>query len=124
MMIILSTLTTAQSKQSQSDSNKLDKIIGTWVIDLRPDPDSDNYFKDFVIDSVEAKSFSGKFYDTNFSNGYLNSKWGNKIYFAFSTKDASNTYFHSGYIEDEKIFGISYSPERKFTMPWFGEKIK
>jgi CubicO group peptidase (beta-lactamase class C family) len=98
-----------------------DKIKGTWIIDLRPEPNSEPYLKDFIITPNEGKSFSGEFYGTEFSNGIFNSDWEN-LYFAFSTKDEANTYFHSGYIIGNKIYGISYSSERKFTSHWTGIK--
>lgn len=109
------------SAQSETKDLKPSEIKGTWIIDLRPTPDSESYLKDFSIENIVGKSFSGKFYDTDFENGQLNLDWG-KIYFAFTTKDASNSYFHSGYFERDKVFGVSYSPERIFTLPWTGRK--
>ena len=98
-----------------------DKVKGTWIIDLRPEPNSEPYLKDFIITPNEGKSFSGEFYGTEFSNGIFNSDW-DKLYFAFSTNDITNTYFHSGYISGNKIFGVSYSSERKFISQWTGIK--
>ena len=114
-------VTFAQSETTGTNDTRPEEIRGTWIIDLRPTPDAENYFKEFVIEKLDGKSFSGKFYDTDFENGQLNLDWG-IVYFAFTTKDASNSYFHSGYFEGNKVFGISYSPERKFTLPWTGEK--
>lgn len=98
-----------------------DKIQGTWIIDLRPEPNSEPYLRDFVITPKDGKNFSGEFYGTEFSNGIFNTDW-EKLYFAFNTKDNTNTYFHSGYIIGNKIYGISYSAERKFTSQWTGTK--
>ena len=98
-----------------------DNIKGTWIIDLRPEPNSEPYLKDFLITPNEGKSFSGEFYGAEFSNGIFNTDWEN-LYFAFSTKNTINTYFHSGYIIGNKIYGISYSSERKFTSHWTGTK--
>jgi len=100
-----------------------DELIATWQIDLRPTPDSEAYYKDFVIESLNGKTFSGEFYDTKFNNGYINTSW-DKIYFGFTTKDASSTYFHSGSIAGNKIEGTTYSPEREFTSYWTGTKKK
>lgn len=111
----------AQSGPTSNTDVDLNKVEGVWIIDLRPTPDSEPYLKDFVIEEIEGNSFSGKFYDTDFENGSLNLSW-DKLYFAFTTKDASSTYFHSGFIEDEIMYGISFSPERSFTAPWRGEK--
>jgi hypothetical protein len=111
----------AQSESTEINDSGIDKIKGIWTIDLKPTPDAESYLKEFSIENIDGKSFSGKFYETDFVNGQLNLDWG-KIYFAFTTKDASNSYFHSGYFEGDNVFGISYSAERKFTLPWTGEK--
>ena len=97
--------------------------MGTWVIDLRPTPDSEPYLKDFKFTKIEGKQFEGEFYGYPFSGGFLNFDW-DKIYFAFTTADQSGTYFHSGYIEGNKVFGLSLNENRKFVLPWKGERKK
>lgn len=109
-----------QKKQSTGGSN-LSGIQGTWEIDLRPTPASEPYLKEFVISNVTDKNFAGTFYGSDFTNGQINGSW-ERIYFAFTTGDKDSSYFHSGYIEDGKIYGISYSPDRKFITPWSGRK--
>ena len=113
----------AQTDSSNVNSNNSELILGTWIIDLKPSPDSDPYLKDFTIKSVDGNNFSGIFYDTQFEDGILNLNW-KKIYFSFSTKDKNNSYFHSGYIDGDNILGVTFSPERQFTMPWRGKKSK
>lgn len=97
------------------------QIVGTWEIDLRPKLNSDPYLKDFIISKAGEKTISGNFYGSDFENGQLNTDWG-KTYFAFTTGDKDATYFHSGIIEGNKISGVSYSPDRKFVLPWSGRK--
>jgi hypothetical protein len=94
---------------------------GTWSIDLRPSPQAPPYLKDFIIKDYQDGTFSGEFYGTPFTGGKAHTAWG-VIHFALATRDANSTYFHSGKIENGKIQGISYSPERDFVMPWFGAK--
>ena len=123
---IFITLFIADSFFAQTDETKiiehdLSQIAGVWEIDLRPTPKSQPYLEDFVIKLKEGNDFGGIFYDTKFDNGKLNLNW-KKIYFSFSTKDDNNSYYHSGFIEGDKILGITFSPERNFTMPWNGEK--
>lgn len=103
------------------NSNNLSILAGTWEIDLRPTPDAEPYLKDFVISNVAGKNFSGVFYGSQFEGGKFNGSW-EKIYFAFETGDKDSTYYHSGYIENDEIHGISYSPDRKFVTPWSGKK--
>lgn len=99
----------------------LDQVEGTWVLDLRPDPNSEPYLKDFILTLTKGKEFEGEFYGTKFTGGYFNTDW-EYLYFAFTTGDKDNVYYHSGYIIDNKIFGISYSEGRKFTSHWTGIK--
>lgn len=108
-------------KPQTNNSQNLSQIQGTWEIDLRPTPNSQPYLKEFVISSVTDKTFSGIFYGSEFTAGQLNGSW-ERIYFAFTTGDKDSSYYHSGYIENGKISGISYSPERKFITPWTGSK--
>ncbi len=101
----------------------LKDLMGTWTLDLRPTPQSESYLKDFDITNFENGKLSGTFYGTDFKEGKINTAWG-KIYFSFTTADQSNTYFHSGFIENGKIYGTSLSEGRNFMIPWFGEKKK
>ena len=98
-----------------------DSALGTWIIDLRPTPDSEPYLKEFKFSKIDGKNFDGEFYGYPFGGGFLHTDW-DKIYFAFTTSDQSSTYFHSGYIEGNKVFGITLNETRKFAMPWRGEK--
>ena len=101
----------------------LNEIEGTWQIDLRPSPDAAPYLKDFVIKLEQDNAFSGEYYETPFNNGKFNQNW-DRLYFAFSTSDQNSSYFHSGYFQDGKVNGITYSPERDFVMPWSGQKTE
>ena len=111
----------APKKIETSKTFDFEKVKGTWVIDLRPDPNSEAYLKDFIITPTTGKEFGGEFYGTAFKTGKFNTDW-EFIYFAFTTSDKDNVYYHSGYIDGDKIFGISYSPDRKFTSHWTGKK--
>ena len=117
-----STIPKSALSQNSNDFD-FEKIKGSWVIDLRPTPTSEPYLKDFVITPTIGREFSGEFYDTPFNIGVFNTDWEN-IYFAFSTGDRDNTYFHSGYIKGDEMIGVSYSESRKFTSHWTGTKRK
>lgn len=110
-----------KKQENSGDILNLDKVKGTWLLDLRPDPNSEPYLKDFILTPTKGKEFEGEFYGTKFTGGYFNTDWEN-VYFAFTTGDKDNVYYHSGYIIDDKIFGISYSEGRKFTSHWTGIK--
>ena len=110
------------AQESISNTSKsTDLFIGHWKIDLRPTPDSEAYFQFFKVNAIYGNTFKGTFYGSEIKNGLINKNW-SKIYFAFSTSDQSNEYFHSGYMKDGRLFGISYCPKRDFTAPWTGAK--
>jgi hypothetical protein len=121
LLISIAGIISAQSGSTSENNFDLIEVEGVWVIDLKPAPDSEPYLKEFSIQINEDNSFSGKFYDADFDNGKFNLNW-DKLYFAFTTVDASSTYYHSGYIEDDIMYGISFSPERSFTSPWRGKR--
>lgn len=113
--------------QRETDANLqgrlLKNLIGSWILDLRPTPQSEPYLKDFDIMGFDDGKLSGTFYETDFRDGKISTAWG-KIYFSFTTADPSGTYFHAGFVENSKIYGTSYSEARNFMIPWFGEKRK
>jgi hypothetical protein len=115
------TIPLIKKQENIKNTLNLDKVKGTWLLDLRPDPNSEPYLKDFILTPTKGKEFEGEFYGTKFSGGYFNTDWEN-LYFAFTTGYKDNVYYHSGYIIDDKIFGISYSEGRKFTSHWTGTK--
>jgi hypothetical protein len=123
LFLLASSVVMAQVPKENSTSNKpvADSVLGTWIIDLRPTPDSEPYLKEFKFTKIEGKQFDGEFYGYPFQGGFLNTDW-EKIYFAFTTADQSGTYFHSGYIEGGKVFGITLNENRKFVLPWKGDR--
>ena len=106
---------------TQTDSLKQDQFRGVWVIDLRPTENADPYLKEFVVEPDSTGTFQGLFYGSQIIEGRINTNW-DKVYFAFSTKDQNHSYYHSGYVQDNKIYGMSYCPGRAFVAPWTGEK--
>ncbi len=94
---------------------------GTWTIDLRPTPDAEGYFQTFVVTAIEGNTFTGTFYGSPIENGFINPNW-DRLYYAFTTHDQNNDYYHSGYLINGTVSGISYCPNRAFTAPWTGTK--
>jgi hypothetical protein len=111
----------ANADTLSKEQQLMSPLFGTWEIDLRPSPNDSPYLKDFTISSYEGGMLKGVFYSTPFNNGRINSAWG-KVYFAFTTADNSGTYYHSGYLENGKLYGTSFSPARGFMLPWFSTK--
>ena len=98
-----------------------DPFLGEWTIDLRPEPSAEGYYQVFQVTAIEGNTFTGTFYGSPIKNGFVNRNW-DPFYFAFTTSDASNDYYHSGYLENGTLQGISYCPDRSFTAPWTGVK--
>ncbi|WP_297795695.1 hypothetical protein [uncultured Eudoraea sp.] len=107
--------------ENQTENNDVDALIGEWVIDLRPTPQSEGYFQPFIVESIEGNNLKGTFYGSALENALLNDNW-DKVYFAFTTRDNSNEYYHSGYLHNGELFGITYCPNRNLTAPWTGTK--
>lgn len=120
LLLIVSFSITAQNV-ANNEQKKVNPLIGDWNIDLRSTPESEGYFQPFIVKSIDGNSFNGTFYGSDIKNAFINKNWP-KIYFAFSTSDQSNEYYHSGYFENDKLYGITYCPGREFTAPWTGTK--
>ncbi|WP_411894547.1 hypothetical protein [Winogradskyella sp. A2] len=119
IVLILSLVVLAPNQNALNSSD----LHGEWKIDLRPTPDSSDYFQMMTVSNIKDNTFEGTFYGSGIKDGLLNTSW-DKVYFSFTTSDATNNYYHSGYIENGKLYGISYCPKREFTAPWTGEKKK
>ena len=106
---------------TQQNTNDTNELIGKWKIDLRPTPKSPKYFQFLRITEINDRTFEGSFYGSSIKDGLINTEW-EKIYFSFTTSDASNVYYHSGYLLEDKLYGVSYCPGRSLVSPWTGEK--
>ena len=123
ILALLVTLSITMIKAQEADTamSPADPLVGEWTIDLRPTPDAEAYFQKFMVIAVDGNTFTGTFYGSPIENGLINRNW-DKLYFAFTTSDASNDYYHSGYMENGTLEGITYCPNRTFTAPWTGIK--
>lgn len=92
-------------------------LAGTWKVDLRPTPDSNAYYQEFVVESVEDRSFGGTFYGTAIEEGRINTDWGS-VHFAFVTRDDSGPYNHSGVLRGDRLEGLTHSLGRDFLAVW------
>ena len=107
--------------QSEKPAEATD-LGGTWTIDLRPSPKAEGYYQTFEVSSTKDNKIKGTFYNSKIKEGFINDNW-DRIYFAFTTSDGTNDYYHSGYLKNGRLYGISYCPGRTFTAPWNGVKI-
>ncbi len=98
-------------------------LIGTWKVDLRPTPDAEPYYQEFVVESVEGDTIRGTFYGTAIEHGRINSDWGT-VQFAFTTADGSGPYNTSGILRGTRLEGTTHSLGREFLAVWSAERAK
>ena len=97
-------------------------LTGTWRVDLRPTPDAEPYYQEFVVESVEGDTILGTFYGTAIEHGRLNTDWG-QVRFAFPTADDSGPYNTSGVLNGTQIEGTTHSLGRDFLAVWSAERV-
>jgi len=92
-------------------------LLGAWQVDLRPTPEAEPYFQEFIVESVDGDSIAGTFYGTPIQEGRLNVAWGD-LRFAFVTADGSGSYNHSGLLSNGRLSGMTHSLGRDFLAYW------
>lgn len=92
-------------------------LLGAWRVDLRPTPASPPYFQDFVVSSVQGKTFTGTFYGAPIEQARMNAEWG-ALRIAFITSDGSGPYHHSAVLSGGLIDGLTHSTGRDFLAYW------
>ena len=96
-------------------------LVGVWKVDLRPTPDAPEYFQQFVVSSVEGKTFSGTFYGAPVEQARINTDWG-AVRIAFVTADQSGPYNHSATLVGDRLEGLTNSTGRNFLSYWSATK--
>ncbi|MCA9727433.1 MAG: hypothetical protein KC729_07105 [Candidatus Eisenbacteria bacterium] len=97
-------------------------LLGTWKVDLRPTPDAEPYYQEFIVEQIEDGTFRGSFYHTPVENARLNTDWG-EVHFAFTTADNSGAYNTSGVLRDGILHGTTHSLARGFLAVWTAERV-
>lgn len=116
--VLISCTTTKAPTMSVPDSTEL---IGTWQVDLRPTPGAEEYFQEFVVTSIDGKTFQGSFYGSPISQGRINTDWF-AVRIAFMTEDGSGPYHHSAVLKNAKLEGLTNSTGRDFLSYWSATK--
>ncbi len=99
------------------------KLVGSWRVDLRPNPDAPASFQKFEVKNVEGNTFTGTFYGSKIKDARINRDW-DTVYFAFVTYDGTGPYNHSGKLVGERLEGTTNSVGRKFLAVWKAEREK
>ena len=96
-------------------------LVGVWKVDLRPKPNSAEYYQEFVVTGVNGKTFSGMFYGTPIEQARINTDWGT-VRIAFVTSDQSGPYNHSATLSGNRMEGLTNSTGRNFLSYWSATK--
>ncbi|TFG44637.1 MAG: hypothetical protein E4H41_07240 [Gemmatimonadales bacterium] len=96
-------------------------LVGVWRVDLRPTPDAEPYYQEFIVEGVEGDTIRGTFYGTPIEHGRINTDWG-QVRFAFTTADGSGPYNTSGVLSGTRVQGTTHSLGRRFLAVWSAER--
>lgn len=114
-------ITQKESKKTvpheEEQPSPMERLTGTWKVDLRPGPDAESYFQTLRIDPQGENTFSGVFYGSKIKDGLINDAW-KEISFAFTTRDQNHTYYHTVTLSDGTLSGTTYCPQRDLVAPW------
>ncbi len=122
LVVILATTLACATVPDPDPVPSVDALVGTWQVDLRPTPQSDPYFQEFVIMRAADGSFSGTFYGAEISEVRTNSDWG-ALRVAFITSDGSGPYNHTAVLRGDRLEGQTHSLGRDFLAYWSAVKV-
>ena len=94
-----------------------ERLVGTWMVDLRPTPDAPAYLQPLVIASADSSGVTGTFYGSPLTDAQLNTAW-DGVHLAFETRDGSSRYVTTARLLDGVLSGATYSPDRGLLQPW------
>jgi hypothetical protein len=116
-----SLLALSSASGAEATSSRPEALVGTWEVDLRPNPTSPPYIQSLVVETVSGNTFRGTFYGAEVSEGRFNADWGT-LRIAFVTSDASGPYNHSAVLNGSRLEGLTNSIGRKFLAYWSATK--
>lgn len=122
LAVMLAITASPVAAQSTPDTSLAARLVGSWTVDLRPTPDAPAYDKEFVIETVTGRDFTGRFYDTPIENGKINADWG-EVHLSFVSRDGSGPYNHAAVLKDGRMVGQSHSLGRDFLLVWRAKRL-
>jgi hypothetical protein len=114
-------LASTSTRAAGSTVAKPEDLVGTWEVDLWPNPAAQPYLQSLIVKAVSGITFDGTFYGAEISDGRINVDWG-AVRIAFVTADASGPYNHSAVFRDGRLEGLTNSLGRKFLAYWSATK--
>jgi hypothetical protein len=106
---------------AQEAAPNVQELIGVWKVDLRPTPDAEPYYQEFVVSKIDSNTFEGTFYGTELRHGRINTDW-DGVHFAFVTNDGSGDYNTSGVLAGDSLRGTTHSLGRAFLSVWTAKR--
>ena len=98
-------------------------LVGSWQIDLRPMPDSEPYYQEFVVELIDGTTFTVTFYGSPVSETRLNTDLGCSALLVTSM-GGSGAYLHAGVLRDDRLEGTTNSTGRGVLSVWSGERCQ
>ena len=121
ILVVAATIIGCSAMEQPTAPVSADYLVGTWQVDLRPTPDAEPYYQDFIVSEVNGNSFTGSFYGTEITEARINTDWGT-LRIAFVTADGSGPYYHSATLIGDRLEGLSNSSGRDFLSYWSAVK--
>lgn len=100
---------------------RLDELVGTWRVDLRPTPDAPPHYAELVIESADPDGLRGSFYGSPFEASAIDTQWG-ELRFAYVTADGTGDYHSSVRVRGDQLVGTTHSMGRNFLSRWTAER--
>ncbi len=95
------------------------RLVGSWVVDLRSSPKDAPYTQTFVVESIDTagRTIKGRFYGSEISWARINTEWGNVVV-TFVTSDGAGEYVHTATLQNDMLVGSSTAKHRNLLVPW------
>lgn len=114
-------LFTSKVTRPSASSLAPEDLMGTWVIDLRANPDDPPYTQELRVAMTE-QNIEGSFYGSPMETPALKATAGGYL-LAFMTHDGGGgTYYHIVELVPEEVRGISFAVDRDFVLCWQGSR--
>ena len=99
----------------------LSGLNGSWSVDLRLNASAPAYSQPMELEIGADGAVTGSFYNTAIEAGRAADSNG-RTCFAFTTRDGSGPYQHSGCLRGEVVEGQSWSTGRNFLLNWRAQR--
>ncbi len=126
--LALSGLLTIGSSQIQPEEPPIpgvEAMLGTWDVDLRPTPDSDEYLMKLTLSRNDAGELEATFYNGSVASNIVTNALFDRPHVAFLTTDGAGDYHTQlSLLPDGTIEGTTHAVARDFLSVWTGKRAE